>query len=152
MFKNVYKLPENYFSLIKECKYLNYYYSEEERNNYLNTWQSKLTTHFVPYTVEEYKFYVTLYLENQYINDIQTEHYIDDGCYCNLCKTKRKDMFFKAKKGEKITEKITHHDLVYATNQNRNARLIKLLKNTIEKKTTNMKFNPKQFKIKIQHS
>jgi hypothetical protein len=148
-FKNEYRLPSNYFNLIKECKFLNFYYSEEERNKYLNEWQNKLSENASPYTESEYDFYVVLYLENQYINDIQTEHYIDNGCYCNLCKSKRKETFFKAKKGERITEKITHVELVNENVQQKNTKLLELVKKKISEKISNKKFKPKQFGIKI---
>ena len=64
-------------------------------------WSKKITDHFIPYTDSEYKFYMNLCLENQYINDIQYEHYIDNGCFCKLCIEKRREIFFKAKNGEK---------------------------------------------------
>lgn len=111
-FKNEYKLPMNYFELIKECTYFNYYFSEEERNLYLQNWSDKLTTNFIPYTSEEYNFYVNLYLENQYINDIQIEHYIDNGCLCIACTRMRQDIFIRAKKGETRFDKIIHTDAV----------------------------------------
>jgi hypothetical protein len=148
-FKNEYRLPSNYFESIKECKYLNFYYSEEERERYLKEWQNKLSDNFIPYNESEYDFYVVLYLENQYINDMQTEHYIDNGCYCNLCKDKRREIFFKAKKGEKITEKITHVELVNENVQQKNAKLLELVKKKISEKVSNSKFKPKQFVIKI---
>jgi hypothetical protein len=148
-FKNEYRLPSNYFDLIKECKYINFYYSEDERNKYLNEWQNKLSENCSPYTEAEYDFYVVLYLENQYINDIQTEHYIDNGCYCNLCKSKRREIFFKAKQGERITEKITHVELVNENVQQKNAKLLELVRKKISEKISSKKFKPKQFGIKI---
>ena len=153
-FKNEYRLPSNYFDLIKNCNYLKFYYSEKERNDYLNHWNNKITVSCTPYTVQEYDFYVILYLENQYINDIQTEHYIDNGCYCNLCKNKRREIFFKAKRGEKITEKITHNDLVIVNVQEKNIKILELIKKKIsEKKLANSKakIKPKQFGIKMNN-
>lgn len=76
----------------------------------MNSWNS--TDNFVPYTVEEYKFYVNLYLENQYINDIQYEHYIDNGCLCKNCTNARQNIFIRAKRGEKKFNKIIHKDFV----------------------------------------
>ena len=151
-FKNEYRLPSNYFDIIKNCKYLNFYYLEEEKNMYLNEWKTKITENFMPYTKTEYDFYVVLYLENQHINDIQTEHYIDNGCYCNLCKNKRREIYFKAKRGEKITEKITHNELVNENIHQKNTIILEVIKKKIgEKKQKNMKFKPKQFGIKIEH-
>jgi hypothetical protein len=51
-------------------------------------------------------------LENQYINDIQLEHYIDNGCLCNICTKARKDIFIRAKKGEKKFNKIIHKNII----------------------------------------
>ena len=111
-FKEEYKLPLNYFELIKNCKYLNFYFSEEERNKYLESWSNNIRDNFIPYTTDEYKFYVNLNLENQYINDIQLEHYIDNGCLCNICTKARKDIFIRAKKGEKKFNKIIHKNII----------------------------------------
>lgn len=107
-FKKEYKLPINYYELIKNDKYLHFYYSEEERNIYLNNWGNKLSESVVPYTDSEYNFYVKLNLENQIYNDLQSEHYIDNGCLCKGCSVKRKIIFEKAKKNIQIKEKIIH--------------------------------------------
>jgi hypothetical protein len=109
-FKKEYKIPLNFFELIKNCNYLKFYFSEEERNQYLHKWSEIITDNFVPYTKEEYNFYVNLYLENQYINDIQLEHYIDNGCLCNFCTKTRQEIFIRAKKGEKQFNKIIHQN------------------------------------------
>jgi hypothetical protein len=112
IFKNEYILPINYYELIKDCKYFNFYLLEEERNQYLQQWQLKITNNFIPYTTQEYNFYVKLYLENQYINDIQIEHYIDNGCLCVSCTKARQEIFIKAKKGETNFKKIIHQNAV----------------------------------------
>ena len=96
-FKDEYKIPSNYIKLVKSCPYFNFYFSDEERKQYLQNWENKVCDDFTPYTCEEYKFYVNLYLENQYINDIQNEHYIDNGCLCVYCTKTRKQIFFRAK-------------------------------------------------------
>jgi hypothetical protein len=111
-FKDEYKIPANYLELVKDCKYFNFYFSEEERKQYISIWENKTHINFTPYTCDEYKFYVNLYLENQYINDIQAEHYIDNGCLCVYCTKMRKNIFIRAKNGETRFEKITHQDAV----------------------------------------
>jgi hypothetical protein len=111
-FKSEYKIPLNYFELIKSCKYFNFYFSQEERKQYLQDWEKRITNNFIPYTNEEYKFYVNLYLENQYINDIQIEHYIDNGCLCIPCTEARREIFIKAKNGKTNFDKINHRDIV----------------------------------------
>ena len=102
----------NYLQLVKDCKYFNFYFSDEERRKYIEKWENKIADEFTPYKSDEYKFYVNLYLENQYINDIQTEHYIDNGCLCVYCTKTRKYIFNCAKNGETQFEKIIHHEVV----------------------------------------
>ena len=112
-FKDEYKIPLNYLELVKSCRYFNFYFSDEERKQYIQKWEIKTIDDFViSYTSDEYKFYVNLYLENQCINDIQLEHYIDNGCLCVYCSKMRKDIFYRAKNGEKHFEKIIHIDAV----------------------------------------
>ena len=112
-FKDEYRIPFNYIELVKSCKYFNFYFSHEERNLYINNLKNKCVNVFAtPYTNEEYKFYVNLYLENQHINDIQNEHYIDNGCLCVYCQKMRKDIFNRAKNGETQFKKIIHQESV----------------------------------------
>jgi hypothetical protein len=124
-FKNEYKLPRNYFEMIRNDKYLQFYYSEEERNKYLNLWSDKLSEYVLSYTEVEYLFYSNLNLENQIYSDLQSEHYIDNGCLCNGCSLKRRNIFEKAKKGIIINEKINHTEII----DNKN----KLISNIINK-------------------
>jgi hypothetical protein len=128
-FKNEYKLPTNYFDIIKNDKYLQFYYSEEERNSYLSLWSSKLSESFLSYTEAEYLFYVNLNLENQIYRDLQSEHYIDNGCLCKVCSSKRRNIFEKAKNGIIIKEKINHTELINEIIDNKN----KIINNIINK-------------------
>ena len=121
-FKNEYKIPINYLEIIKNDKYLFFYYSQEERNKYLNLWSNKTTEPVLPYTESEYNFYVNLNLENQIYPDLQTEHYIDNGCLCKGCSLKRKEIFEKAKKGITIKEKIIHNEIVNKKIMNINSK------------------------------
>ncbi len=111
-FKDEYKIPVNFLQLVKDCKYFNFYFSDEERKQYIDVWENKIVNEFTPYSIDEYKFYVNIYLENQYINDIQTEHYIDNGCLCVYCTKTRKNIFDRAKNGETHFEKIIHREVV----------------------------------------
>ena len=135
-FKNEYKIPSNYLELIKNCKHLSFYFSEEERNTYLQNWEKKSTDYFEPYSAQEYKFYVNLYFENQYINDIQIEHYIDNGCLCLACYKIRQDIFNRAKNGETNFDKIIHHESVKKNFIDKFNTL-----KSISKKTNNSKSN-----------
>ncbi len=146
-FKNEYKLPTNYFEDIKNCRYFNFYYNEKERTNYLDSWKNKLTSDFVPYSLEEYKFYMQLCLENQYINDIQVNHYIDNGCFCTYCTKKRREIYYKIKCGEKINGKIIHSDIVQEEQQ----KVKKNILNIVNKKNASQKFKSNQFTINVNH-
>lgn len=152
-FKQEYKIPINFLDTIKSCKYLNFYFSEAERNEYINNWTNKISNDIiVPYTEIEYIFYINLTLENQYINDIQVDHYIDNGCFCNYCNKKRKELFFKAKSGLKVFEKIIHNEIhKEIVNEN-----IKKVSNILKTKYCLMnskssgKFLNNQFKINLK--
>ena len=110
-FKTEYKLPKNFFEIIQNDKYLKIYYTLDEQTKYLNLWKLKLERDYTPYTLQEYTFYMQLCLENKHINDIQYEHYIDNGCGCKLCSIERRKIFCKVKKGEKILNKIVHRQV-----------------------------------------
>jgi hypothetical protein len=111
-FKELYKIPENFLDSIKKCPSLEYYYNDDERAEYLNSWELKKTNIFDSYTCEEYTFYNQLCLENQSQNLVQIEHYIDIGCLCVACSVKRSVLLSKALRGEKINEKIIHSGAV----------------------------------------
>jgi hypothetical protein len=143
-FKREYKLPINYFEDIKNCNALGIYYNEEERNEYLNMWQGRVGDHYTPYTPDEYKFYMKLCLENQYINDIQTEHYADGGCRCTLCSSKRRELFIRVKNGEGVRERIVHREL----SETRSNNVRNKIKTAIIKRKP-QKFGPNQFSIKL---
>jgi len=145
-FKKKYYIPSNYIDIIKNDKYLNLYYNDEERIKYINMWQRRTCEEFTPYTETEYNFYMNLCLENQYINDIQKNHYIDNGCFCKFCKEKRKEIFLKAKSGAKITEKIIHSEVI---NQIKNNKINELKEIINTHLMTKQKFNPNQFKIMV---
>lgn len=143
-FKREYKLPVNYLEDIKKCGYLKLYYSEQERHDYLNAWQQRVCDSYTPYTPEEYKFYMTICLENQYINDIQAEHYVDEGCRCLMCTSKRRELFTRVKNGEHVQERIIHGELSEIRTKNIRTRM----KNSIVKRVGS-KFEPNQFSIKL---
>ena len=148
-FKMQYKLPSNYIELIKNNKFFNFYYSETERNKYLSEWMSKLDNNCIPYTEEEYNFYMKICLENQYINDLQINHYIDNGCFCKLCSVKRKEIYFNAKAGEKKFDKIIHNEVVNEAHNEKIYEISKKIKTFVNREIKNKKFVPNQFKIKV---
>lgn len=148
-FKNEYKIPSNYIELIKNDKYFNFYYDENERIHYLNFWSAKLCEPFIPYNESEFKFYMNLCLENQFINDIQIDHYIDNGCFCKLCTDKRRDIYFKYKKGERNFEKIIHNEVINEFKTEKINKINEKLKNIVKNKINKLKYKPKQFKINM---
>jgi len=150
-FKNEYRIPENFIEIIKNDKYFNFYYNEIERNNYLEGWTNKLSNYVIPYTEEEYKFYMNLCLENQYINDIQIDHYIDNGCFCKFCSEKRRKIFFKAKAGENKFEKIIHNQVINEKNNGKIKFISNKLKEIVNKHNSNFKYKTHQFTINVSN-
>jgi hypothetical protein len=136
-FKDEYILPSNYLEIIKNDKYLHFYYSAEERNNYIKLWSNKLSGSVLPYSNAEYIFYVNLNLENQFYNDVQMEHYIDNGCLCKGCSLKRKEIFEMAKKGIIIKEKINHTQIINEIIDNTNKKINNINKTIIINKNKN---------------
>ena len=110
-FKNSYRIPSNFISALFECKVLNYYLSMEEVTNYINSWGIKgVDRETIPYTKDEYSFYMNLCLENKFYSDFQSDHYMDVGCMCKPCCIKRNQIFQKVKNGEDVTDKIIHYE------------------------------------------
>jgi hypothetical protein len=143
LFKKYYKIPINLLESIENDDSLKYYYSDQERNQYLTSWRMKMNnTTVVPFRPDEYAFYSDIALDNQYISEIQMDHYIDLGCLCMGCCRKRGLFLMKLQKGEQINEKINHYEAgseyirakakkvpVYMKIGNKNIRNIGILKN-----------------------
>lgn len=111
LFKQYYEIPVNLFKMIEEDENLKYYYSEYERRQYLNTWRSKINDNsFAAFTPDEYAFYMDVALDNQYISEIQHDHYIDLGCLCMGCCRKRGLILLKIRRGETVNERIDHYE------------------------------------------
>jgi len=111
-FKSEYKLPLNHYQSIVEDEYLKFYYTEEERCEYLNEWLKRVCDRCDTWSSKEFNFYKTVSIENLTQNEIQKHHYIDLGCTCKYCSTKRLEIIEKIKRGEDIKEKIIHEELV----------------------------------------
>jgi hypothetical protein len=108
-FKENYKIPSNFFQLLENCNELKYYYSPEERIEYLNSWGSRQTEASTPFAENEYILYNKITLENQHIGEVQRNHYIDVGCSCVGCTRKRRVMVYKLSIGESVEETIDHN-------------------------------------------
>jgi hypothetical protein len=107
-FKKEYNVPENYLDKISRCPYLNYYYSPEEKEKYLMKWKESTTNNCLGYTEDEYKVYLNICIENQWNKSIQTNHYLDEGCFCKSCSKKRQNMIINIRNGKPPTTKIVH--------------------------------------------
>jgi hypothetical protein len=113
LFKNNYRIPSNFLENIKNCRYFNYYNSDVEKNEYINCWNNKKTVDVIPFSNDEYKLYNDISKENQFYNFIQRNHYLDFGCICNSCFTKRREIINKIKSGfTNIDLKIIHEEVV----------------------------------------
>ena len=109
-FKQEYKIPSNFLEDEINSKYIKYYYSEMEIQQYYNEWSLKKTGHFVSYTYDQYRLYETITLENVYIDKIQLDHYFDEGCICKACSIKRTETTLKLLSGIPVKERITHNE------------------------------------------
>lgn len=150
-FKNEYKIPVNLFELVKNDKYFNFYYNEIERTKYLNNWSYRICNECSSFDENQYKFYMKICLENQYINDIEYDHYIDNGCFCKYCTEKRKDIYFKAKSGETSFEKIIHNEIINEVKTENFNKINNKLKQLLIINQSKQKFQPKQFKINVSN-
>lgn len=107
-FKSNYKIPINLLDEIKNDKYLNYYYSIDEINNYYNEWLVKSVEKKDSYTYQEYKVYENISIENCHIDKIQNDHYLDEGCTCKACSIKRLETIGKILNGIEVKDRIVH--------------------------------------------
>lgn len=109
-FKLHYRIPKNLLDELTKCKYFNYYYSEQEKVDYINEWSMKSTVDFVAYNVEQYKMYEELTIQNSHIDYIQMNHYMDEGCLCKACSIKRCETATKLNIGLVVTDRIVHSE------------------------------------------
>ena len=123
-FKSAYKIPQNLLNDIMNCKYLKYYYSPDEQGEYCRQWTQLSTTSTDSYTPIQYKMYEELTIENSYIDYIQLNHYMDEGCICRACNIKRYSVANKIMSGAPLTllDHIKHDE---AKNQLMNKRVIR---------------------------
>jgi hypothetical protein len=110
VFKHTYRIPVNLLNDINNCKYLNYFYSPIELKVYFNHWLKLSTTDFISYTPEEYKLYEELTIENSHMDYIQLNHYMDEGCLCEACATKRSSVANQILNGKAVTDHIHHSE------------------------------------------
>jgi hypothetical protein len=107
-FKSAYKIPSNYITQIENCPYFKYYLSRDEQSSYLSNLRAKECAPVIGYSQSEYKIYINICLENQWNTNIDTTHYLDEGCTCRACCKQRRIIIVKARRGEPPKEKLTH--------------------------------------------
>jgi hypothetical protein len=107
-FKSEYRLPLNYYRNLEDSKYLRYFLSDAERDDYLKEWSSKTTDEFNGFTKNEYIVYERVTGQNCYNNKIDHNHYFDEGCFCEGCFVKRKDVASNIVSGSPINYRVIH--------------------------------------------
>ena len=111
-FKSAYRIPRNLLDQIMTCKYLKYFYSPTELQEYYSQWVNLSTISFVSYTQEQYHLYEELTIENSHIDYIQYNHYMDEGCGCKACDIKRAAIANKVMRGIPLsnTDQVKHEE------------------------------------------
>ena len=112
-FKENYRIPVNLLELfIENNRYLSFYYSCDERREYLELWRRKSCVDIViPFTKSEYELYNKISVENQTVVVVDRNHYLYNGCLCQGCLIKRNELIAKLMRGETTgCAKITHED------------------------------------------
>ena len=111
-FKQNYKIPINFIAELKSNKYLNYYYSESEVAAYINEWSRKSGPIVEPFSQSQYEVYNEITIENSYMDYIQIQHYMDEGCKCNACNIKRIKIKNNIIRGQQNVDRIYHTEAV----------------------------------------
>jgi hypothetical protein len=137
-FKENYKIPINYLEELDSCRYLNYYYSEKEKEEYFSEWSNKVDIICKPFNPEEYRLYEYISFENKYMDDLQSKHYLDEGCHCKACFVKRVNIASKLINGQEVNEYVIHENAKqeFISNRINNFKKVKnLVKNKDNKKS-----------------
>ena len=107
-FKANYKIPENLFMYIEEDIPLKIFYSKEERGDYIKKWGTTVTLPCAYFTPNEYKMYYEIGVDNSLHMKIKYDHYLDNGCICSSCSSRRSVVKQSIKMGVKTIERIVH--------------------------------------------
>lgn len=116
-FKDAYHVPTNYLQDIQDSdKYLDFYYDANEKQEYIQKWKqngNNNNTIWIGYTLEQYKLYEQISTENAVRDIVKGDHYLDEGCLCNKCNSKRKlAIKMLEAKPNTIISKIKHEDII----------------------------------------
>ena len=69
-----------------------YYQTEDEKDSYISKWEKRKEGTVSYFTEDEYKLYINIVSDNQYMGELQANHYKDNGCICRGCNEKRKNV------------------------------------------------------------
>jgi len=149
-FKTDYVIPKNLLQLIKEDRIMNFFLSSEEREKYLNFWDNKCGAYHNHFTSDQYNLYLKISLENQFYDQIERFHYLDNGCFCDACNMKRREIYVKAVNNQPINEKIIHENCIIEYNNK--MKQVNIKKVPIVKKKNKLVYNNKNknYKKKIK--
>jgi hypothetical protein len=135
-FKKHYKIPFKHLEDIQKCSYLNYYYSPDEKIQYLNDWYNKTSSNIISFTPDEFKLYEYICIENNnHATFVQLNHYLDEGCICKACQIKRNAIAKQILKGEQRVERIFHEEAKSELIENR-LNVFNKIMNSLSKKQT----------------
>jgi Rad3-related DNA helicase len=104
-----YQVPANVWKWILEDKDYSYYLTEIEKYNYEERWKerrSKSESEWL--TKEEMKIYNEITRENEKESKEERLHYMDAGCGCTMCQSKRLKALEALEKGVKKIERVIH--------------------------------------------
>ena len=110
-FMENYKIPENLLDAVKSDTMLSFYNNKKEIDDYIDVWNQNSSSARIPYTKEEYILYNTISCENQYMSEIQSNHYLDNGCSCKKCMEQRIRLREKLSAGENVDIRIKHENV-----------------------------------------
>jgi len=111
-FKRHYKIPANFIQCVLADKDFYFYLSQEEQTKYIAKLESIKGPQSDDLTMSEYKIYATISDENQSVVDIETDHYFDDGCRCDICSKMRVVVLQQVKKGLRPITRMCHSDVL----------------------------------------
>lgn len=117
-FKEEYKIPENFIEHIQGSGTFGYYLDDEEQVSYLAALRERSTSRYPEFSHADFCMYMRTSEENQFIRDVEYEHYLDDGCTCHMCDYMRVQMLALVKRGGKVRRKLTHANVVKHLQEN----------------------------------
>lgn len=99
---------------IENDRYFQYYLSDVEKQSYREKWVGQIVEDagffemFTVFSAEEYALYYRVSCENMSRPNIQSDHYLDEGCRCTACSIQRMKTATLLEQGKALTERITH--------------------------------------------